>query len=135
MINEENKIYFSILAQGKDPDDIIKDSGKDGFLKFLENKIIIQSFIWETYLNKINTGNPYEVTKFEKQIRKLCTSIKDDTLRKYIYSSKLVPIKRTATISDKSRTCPCCTNVPADSLNTLGKYLASKFLTIGLNNR
>ena len=43
MINEENKIYFSILAQGKDPDDIIKDSGKDGFLKFLENKIIIQS--------------------------------------------------------------------------------------------
>ena len=94
LINEENKIYFSILAQGKDPDDIIKDSGKDGFLKFLENKIIIQSFIWETYLNKINTGNPYEVTKFEKQIRKLCTSIKDDTLRKYILEDFLSKINK-----------------------------------------
>ena len=52
LINEENKIHFSILNQGKDPDDIVKDLGKEGFLKFLENKIIIQSFIWETYLNK-----------------------------------------------------------------------------------
>ena len=25
LINEENKIYFSILDQGKDPDDIIKE--------------------------------------------------------------------------------------------------------------
>ena len=31
LINEENKIYFSILDQGKDPDDIIKDLGKEGF--------------------------------------------------------------------------------------------------------
>tara|TARA_B100001057_G_scaffold498744_1_gene606883 strand:- start:1228 stop:3006 length:1779 start_codon:yes stop_codon:yes gene_type:complete len=84
LINEENKIYFSILDQGKDPDDIIKESGREGFLKFLKNKTIIQSFIWDTYVNKINTNNPYEVTKFEKQMKKLCSSIKDNTLKKYI---------------------------------------------------
>ena len=54
----KNKIYFSILNQGKDPDDIIKELGKQGFLKFLENKSIIQSFIWDTYVNKINTVIP-----------------------------------------------------------------------------
>ena len=94
LINEENKIYFSILNQGKDPDDIIKDLGKDGFLKFLENKIIIQSFIWDTYVNKINTNNPYEVTKFEKQMRKFCSFIKDDTLRKYILEDFLSKINK-----------------------------------------
>ena len=31
LINEENKIYFSILNQGKDPDDIIKELGKGVF--------------------------------------------------------------------------------------------------------
>ena len=83
-INDENKIFFSIIDDGKDPDDIIKNLGKEGFLKFLENKTVIQSFIWDSFVNKINTNNPYEVTKFEKQMKKLCSSIKDSTLKKYI---------------------------------------------------
>tara|TARA_Y100000816_G_C26102824_1_gene584998 strand:+ start:437 stop:2218 length:1782 start_codon:yes stop_codon:yes gene_type:complete len=91
-INEENRIYFSILHQGKDPDDIIKELGKEGFLKFLERKNIIQSFIWDSYVNKINVNNPYEVTRFEKQMRKLCFLIKDDTLKKYILEDFLTKI-------------------------------------------
>ncbi len=93
-ISEENKIFFTILEQGKDPDDIIKERGKEGFSKFLKNKIIIQSFIWDTLINKIDTGNPYEIAKFEKQIRKLCSSIKDDTLRKYILEDFLTKINK-----------------------------------------
>ncbi len=94
LINDENRIFFTILEQGKDPDDIVKEKGKDGFLKFLENKIIIQSFIWEAYLNKIDSNNPYEVAKFEKQMRKLCASIKDETLKKYILEDFLTKINK-----------------------------------------
>ena len=92
LINEENKIYFSVLDEGKDPDDIIKAVGKEGFLKFLNNKTIIQSFIWDTYVKKININNPYEITKFEKQMRKLCSSINDNTLKKYILENFLSKI-------------------------------------------
>tara|TARA_Y200000002_G_scaffold369697_1_gene364207 strand:+ start:408 stop:2189 length:1782 start_codon:yes stop_codon:yes gene_type:complete len=92
LINEENKIYFSILGQGKDPDDIIKVVGKEGFLKFLDNKTIIQSFIWDAYVKRIDTSNPYEITKFEKQMRKLCSSINDITLKKYILEDFLSKI-------------------------------------------
>ena len=67
---------------------------KKVFLKFLENKTIIQSFIWDTYVKKINTNNPYEITKFEKQMRKLCFSIKDDTLKKYILEDFLSKINK-----------------------------------------
>ena len=102
LISEENKIYFSILDQGKDPDDTINDLGKEGFLKFLENKTIIQTFIWNTYVNKINTSNPYEVAKFEKQIRKLCFSIKDETIKKYILEDFLSKIyKLTPNLNSK----------------------------------
>ena len=40
LLSEENRIFFTILENGKDPDDIIKEKGKEGFLKFLEKVII-----------------------------------------------------------------------------------------------
>ena len=41
LINEDNKIYFSILPNGQDPDDFIKKNGKENFLSFLNSKKII----------------------------------------------------------------------------------------------
>ena len=38
-ISEENKIFFTILEQGKDPDDIIKEKGKNIFQNFLKIKL------------------------------------------------------------------------------------------------
>ena len=38
LINEKNKIYFSVIPDGKDPDDFIKQNGKDEFLKLLKKK-------------------------------------------------------------------------------------------------
>ena len=58
----------------------------------MDSKTIIQSFIWDTYVKKINTSNPYEITKFEKQMRKLCSSINDVTLKKYILEDFLSKI-------------------------------------------
>ena len=93
-INEENKIYFSILPEGSDPDDYIKSFGKENFLNLLKEKKIIQSFIWDSYLKKIDRRNPFEVSKFEKEIKKLCYSIKDETLKKYVLEDYLDKIKR-----------------------------------------
>ena len=94
LINEENKIFFSVLEESKDPDDIVKEKGKSGFLKLLENKTIIQSFIWENNLNKVNTNNPYDIAKFEKQMRKICSLIQDSTLKKYILEDYLNKINK-----------------------------------------
>ena len=38
LINEENKIYFAALPEGSDPDDYIKENGKDNFLSLLKGK-------------------------------------------------------------------------------------------------
>ena len=94
LINEKNKIYFSILPNGMDPDDYIKQKGKDELLNLLKEKEIIQSFIWNYHLSKIDQNNPYEVSKFEKEIKNLSYSIQDETLKKYVLEDFLEKIKK-----------------------------------------
>ena len=54
---------------------------------------MIQEYIWLTYSKNINFRDPFEVSKFEKQIKKLCYSIKDEVLKKYIIEDFLNKIK------------------------------------------
>ncbi|MAW17694.1 MAG: DNA primase [Pelagibacteraceae bacterium] len=93
LINEENKIFFSNVPEGNDPDDYIKQNGKDNFLSLLKEKKIIQTYIWDYYINKINRNNPFEISKFEKEIKKLCYLIKDETVKKYVLEDFLDKIK------------------------------------------
>ena len=94
LINENNKIYFSIMPSGMDPDDFIKKFGKDELFNLLKKKEIIQFFIWNFHLSKINQRDPYEISKFEKEIKKMAYSIKDETLKKYVLEEFLERIKK-----------------------------------------
>jgi DNA primase len=93
LINENNKIYFSIMPKGEDPDDFIKKNGKDKFNEFLKSKKIIQSYIWDVYLSEVHISNPFEISKFEKKIKSLCYAIKDETLKKYILEDFLSKLR------------------------------------------
>ena len=103
LINDENKIFFSIMPDGLDPDDYIKQKGKENFKSFLNEKKIIQSYIWNYYLKKINLNNPFEISKFEKNIKKLCYSIKDETLKKYVLEDYLNKIKQLTPIQSSKK--------------------------------
>ena len=94
LINENNRIYFSKMPEGKDPDDYIKENGKNSLISLLKKKEIIQSFIWQYHLQKINLNNPYEVSKFEKEIKKLTYSIQDETLKKYVLEDFLEKLRK-----------------------------------------
>ena len=93
LINDNNKIYFSMLPDGLDPDDYIKKYGQEKFKNFLKEKKIIQSYVWDIYSNHINRKDPYSISKFEKSIKSLCYSIKDSTIKKYILEDFLDRIK------------------------------------------
>ena len=103
LINEQNRIYFSIMPDGKDPDDYIKKSGKQGLINLLQEKEIIQLFIWNYHLSKINQNNPYEISKFEKEIKKLTYSIQDETLKKYVLEDFLEKIKKLTPIQSSRK--------------------------------
>ena len=107
LINESNKIYFSIMPEGNDPDDFIKQNGREVFLSLLKEKQIIQTYIWNYHLDKIDRTNPFEISRFEKEIKRLCYSVKDETLRKYVLEDflekiiKLTPMQNTPKIFSK----------------------------------
>ena len=100
LVNENNKIYFSILPKGEDPDDFIKKNGKEKFIEFLKSKKIIQSYIWDTYLSEVNINNPFEISKFEKKIKNACYGIKDEILKKYILENFLERLKNLTPIQN-----------------------------------
>jgi DNA primase len=103
LINEKNKIYFSVMPDGTDPDDYIKQKGREGLLNLLKEKEIIQSFIWNYHLGKIDQNNPYEISKFEKEIKSLSYSIQDETLKKYVLEDFLEKIKKLTPIQSFRR--------------------------------
>ena len=91
------------MPDGKDPDDYIKQTGKEGLINLLKEKVIIQSFIWNYNLNKIDQSNPYEISKFEKEMKKLSYSIQDETLKKYVLEDFLEKIKKLTPIQTSRR--------------------------------
>ena len=103
LINEKNKIYFSIMPEGMDPDDYIKQKGKEELINLLKEKEIIQSFIWNYHFDKIDQSNPYEISKFEKEIKNLSYSIQDETLKKYVLEDFLEKIKKLTPIQSSRR--------------------------------
>ena len=103
LINEKNKIYFSVMPDGMDPDDYIKQKGKEELFNLLKEKEIIQSFIWNYHFDKLDQSNPYEISKFEKEIKNLSYSIQDETLKKYVLEDFLEKIKKLTPIQSSRR--------------------------------
>ena len=92
-VKENNQIGFVTLSKGMDPDDYIKEKGKDSFQELLSKKLSIEEFIWKIYLNNLDRSDPFASSKFEKKFRNLCNSIKDQTLKKYILENYLEKIR------------------------------------------
>ena len=92
------------MPEGKDPDDFIKDNGKEGLINLLKDKEMIQSYIWNYQLRKININSPFEISNFEKEIKKIAYSVKDNVLKKYVVENFLEKISNLTPIqTSKSR--------------------------------
>ena len=84
LISDKNKIFFSVLDNGVDPDDFVKKNGQKAFEEFLQKKEIIQDFIWnKKKFKNLNSNDPFMISCFEKEMRNLTYTIKDETLKTY----------------------------------------------------
>ena len=93
-IKEDKKIGFVSLTDGMDPDDYIKEKGKVNFEQLVKSNVSIEEFIWNIHIKNLNRSDPFAVTKFEKNFRNLCQSIKDQTLKKYILENYLEKLRK-----------------------------------------
>jgi len=83
-LQPEKKISFLFLPDNHDPDSFANQHGKDSFLEFSKNNSVsIYQFIFEHY-SKITDDNPSSRAIFEKKLRAISLTIKDEYIRKYI---------------------------------------------------
>ena len=69
----------------------------------LKEKEIIQDIYLELSFNKVDQNNPFEISKFEKEIKKLSYSIKDETLKKICFEDFLEKIEKLTPIQNLKR--------------------------------
>ena len=55
----------------------------------MQKKEIIQDFIWNKKIQNLDSNDPFMISRFEKEMRNLTHTIKDETLKKHILESFL----------------------------------------------
>ena len=83
-LKPEKNISFLFLPDGEDPDSFVNKNSKDYFIDFTKNsKIVIHQFIFNHY-KKQSDGSPSSMATFEKNLRTISSTIKDDLIKKYV---------------------------------------------------
>ena len=83
-LKPDKKISFLLLEDNLDPDNYVNKFGKEKFLEISNQKIIpIHKFIFEHYISQI-TESPSSRAIFEKKLRGIANTIKDDFIKKYV---------------------------------------------------
>ena len=83
-LKPEKQISFLFLPDKEDPDSFVNKNGKDFFIEFTkEKKISIHNFIFGHYKNEAK-NDPSSLAIFEKKIRSIAYSIKDEFIKKYV---------------------------------------------------
>ncbi len=118
-LRPEKQISFLFLPDKEDPDSFVNKNGKNYFIDFSkQSKISIHQFIFSHY-KKLTENNPSSMAIFDKKLRSIANTIKDNFIKKYVLEyflekiSELTPytsqnknnyfIKKTKTLESTKR--------------------------------
>ena len=83
-LKPEKQISFLFLPNKEDPDSFVNKNGKDYFINFSkQSKLSIHQFIFSHY-KKQTENNPSSMAIFDKRLRSIANTIKDDYIKKYV---------------------------------------------------
>jgi len=83
-LKPEKQISFLFLPDKEDPDSYVNKNGKAYFVNFTkQSKLSIHQFIFNHY-TKQTKNNPSSMAIFEKKLRGIANTIKDDFIKKYV---------------------------------------------------
>jgi len=93
-LKPEKKILFLFLPDKHDPDSYVNESGKNKFLEFSnQNTIEIHKFIFNHYYKEVD-DNPSSKAIFEKKLKFIASTIKDEYIKKYVLDYYLEEISK-----------------------------------------
>ncbi len=83
-LKPEKQISFLFLPNKEDPDSYVNKNGKANFIEFTkQSKLSIHQFIFSHYKRQTE-NNPSSMAIFEKRLRDVANTIRDDFIKKYV---------------------------------------------------
>ena len=83
-LKPKKQISFLFLPNKEDPDSFVNKNGKNYFLDFTKkSKLSIHQFIFSHY-KKQTKNDPSSLAVFEKKLRSIANTIKDNFIKKYV---------------------------------------------------
>jgi len=102
-LKPEKQISFLFLPDKEDPDSYVNKNGKDDFINFTkQSKLSIHQFIFMHY-KKQTENNPSSMAIFEKKLREIANTIKDDFIKKYVLEYFLEKISELTPYSNQNK--------------------------------
>jgi len=102
-LKPEKQISFLFLPDNEDPDSFINKNGKNYFIEYSkQNKISIHQFIFSHY-KKHTSNDPSSMAIFDKKLRSIANTIKDNYIKKYVLEYFLEKISDMAPHTSQSK--------------------------------
>lgn len=119
-LKPEKQISFLFLPNKEDPDSYVNKNGKANFIEFTkQSKLSIHQFIFNHY-KKQTENNPSSMAIFEKRLRDVANTIKDDYIKKYVleyFLEKIAELTPHSNLKNKKNY-----KKPTKSLDVTKKY-------------
>ncbi len=74
-------LLFAVMPEGKDPDDLIRDGGRDAIDSVLDRAESLSRFLWRIEIERQSLDSPERRAAFDKRIRALLGGIDDAGVR------------------------------------------------------
>ena len=101
-LKPEKQISFLFLPDKEDPDSFVNKNGKNYFIDFSkQSKVSIHQFIF-SHFKKQTENNPSSMAIFEKKLRSIANTIKDNFIKKYVLEYFLEKIAELTPYSNKN---------------------------------
>ena len=102
-LKPDKQISFLFLPDKEDPDSYVNKNGKNHFVDFSNlNKLSIHQFIFSHY-KKQTENNPSSLAIFEKKLRNIASTIKDEFIKKYVLEYFLEKIEELTPHSNRNK--------------------------------
>lgn len=88
MIQAGRTVRFALLPEGKDPDDLVRESGPDAFRQVLAEARPLADLLWLRETSGGVFDTPEKRAELEKTLRELTGRIRDESVR-YHYSQEM----------------------------------------------
>ena len=82
-LRDTSDVKFAFVSGGKDPDEILKNSGGDAMRKIIDNAVPLVDFLWDLANKNFITATPGGRTQAEKFLDNTTDKITDNELKKH----------------------------------------------------